>query len=401
MRETSSWHPILEGTLRDRALQAVEEIAADLPFPPAFSLARGSAGQSLFFLYLDQAFPGRGHGDTAVDLLERAIDAIRDPTVPAGLYSGFAGVAWAVEHVLPRLGEEEDLGEEIAFILQEHLSQSPWQRHYDLIGGLVGYGVYAIERLPRPGARECLDLVVVRLAELAERQGPGLTWFTPPELLPPRALEMCPAGYYNLGVSHGVPGVIALLREIEAAGLSTTRTRELLEGAMAWLRAQKLPPDSGSVFPYHVAPGIEPRPSRLAWCYGDLGIAAALRDVDETLALDLGRKAAAWPIDEARIKDAGLCHGAAGIAHLFNRLHQVSGDRLFAEAARVWFEKVLDLRRPGEGVAGFLSWDADERDELGWRSDPGFLMGAAGIGLALLSAATARVPDWDRVLLVS
>jgi len=52
-------------------------------------------------------------------------------------------------------------------------------------------------------------------------------------------------------------------------------------------------------------------------------------------------------------------------------------------------------------VAGFLSWDADERDELGWRTDPGFLMGAAGIGLALLSAATATVPAWDRVLLVS
>jgi hypothetical protein len=322
-----------------------------------------------------------------------------------GLYSGFAGVAWAVEHVLWRLAPDaEDPGEEIAAALREHLSQSPWQRLYDLIGGLVGYGVYALERLPRPGGRECLDLVVARLAEGAERPGsgiPGITWFTPPELLTPEALKMCPTGYYNLGVSHGVPGVVALLREIEAAGLSTPLTRELLEGARAWLLEQKLPPEALSVFSYHVAPGVEPRPSRLAWCYGDLGIAAALLGTDRKEALELGRKAAAYPVDQAGIKDAGLCHGAAGVAHLFNRLYQASGDPVLAEAARGWFKRTLDLRRPQEGIAGFLAWDADDRDELGWRSDPGFLLGAAGIGLALLSAATGTVPAWDRVLLVS
>jgi hypothetical protein len=34
-------------------------------------------------------------------------------------------------------------------------------------------------------------------------------------------------------------------------------------------------------------------------------------------------------------------------------------------------------------------------------SDGGFLMGAAGIGLALLAAATSVEPEWDRLLLLS
>ncbi len=408
MNGTHSWHPILDGSLRERALQAVEEIAADLRATPpgTFSLARGSAGQALFFLYLDQAFPGRGHGDTAMDLLEQAIEGIGDPVVLPSLYGGFTGVAWAVEHVLWRLAPDaEDPGEEIATALQEHLRQSPWKRDYDLISGLVGFGVYALERLPRPGGRECLDQVVERLAETAERHdqkiGRRITWHTSPELLTPEALQTCPAGYYNLGVSHGVPGVIALLGEIEAAGLSTPVTRELLAGAMAWLLEQKLPPDALSAFPYNVAPGAEPRPSRLAWCYGDLGIATALLRVDRQEALELGRRAAALPVDQAGIRDAGLCHGAAGVAHLFNRLHQASGDPVLAQAARSWFERTLEMRRPGEGIGGFLAWDLDERDEMGWQRNPGFLVGAAGIGLALLSAATATVPAWDRVLLVS
>jgi hypothetical protein len=42
----------------------------------------------------------------------------------------------------------------------------------------------------------------------------------------------------------------------------------------------------------------------------------------------------------------------------------------------------------------------DENDIERWWDDPGILIGAAGIALALLSAATPLEPSWDRLLLV-
>jgi lantibiotic biosynthesis protein len=36
---------------------------------------------------------------------------------------------------------------------------------------------------------------------------------------------------------------------------------------------------------------------------------------------------------------------------------------------------------------------------LTWTGDPGFLTGAAGIGLALLAAVSPVEPEWDRLLL--
>ena len=36
------------------------------------------------------------------------------------------------------------------------------------------------------------------------------------------------------------------------------------------------------------------------------------------------------------------------------------------------------------------------RDE--WIADPGFLTGAAGIGLAMLAATTALDPKWEKVM---
>ena len=72
---------------------------------------------------------------------------------------------------------------------------------------------------------------------------------------------------------------------------------------------------------------------------------------------------------------------------------------MLGKAARTWAERALAMRRPGEGIGGFLALVPDARLERGWNSDPGFLTGAAGVGLALLAAASPVEPAWDRALL--
>jgi lantibiotic biosynthesis protein len=418
----SSWSPILTGDAAERALQAVEEIAADLKqvmqtpregspdwLRRGPSLAGGDAGQAFFFSYLDQVRPGAGYDDTAMELLERATEATGEMQAPPGLYSGFSGVAWTLEHLRGRLFEDdqqEDPGEEVASALIDHLGLTPWRGHYDLISGLVGFGVYALERLPRPGGRECLERVVARLREISERLPDGVSWRTGTELMIDTELEMFPEGNYNLGVAHGVPGVISLLAQSAAAGGGG---RDLLDGAVAWLLAQQLPPGGDSAFPYNVSPTAQPRPSRLAWCYGDLGIAASLLAAARTLgeegwerdAVEIARNAALRPPEGGGVVDAGLCHGAAGVGHLFNRIHQATGEPACRDAALYWFDRALGMREPGEGLGGYRMWIVGGQEELSWQSDPGFLTGSAGVGLALLAAATPVVPEWDRVLLTA
>jgi lantibiotic modifying enzyme len=393
----------------------VARIAADLRARlassslPASPSLPGDAGLAMFFSYLHAARPDEGLDEIAMELLDRAITATGEVPIPPSLYGGFSGVAWTVEHLRGRIYEDEDgedSGAEVAEALVEHLGLTPWKGQYDLISGLVGFGVYALERGARPGGEECLRRVVARLAETAERGPQGVTWLSGPELLPARDLEIFPAGNYNLGVAHGVPGVIALLALAQTAGVEC---RELLDGAVAWLLAQKLPAEAESVFSYNVAPGSKPTPTRLAWCYGDLGIAAALEVAAraageaawELEAVEIARRCAARPFEYSGAVDAGVCHGTAGVAHLFNRLHQATGDPDLGEAARRWIDQTLKLRQPGKGIGGYEMWVPDGDLELGWRDEPGFLTGSAGVGLALLAAATPIEPEWDRVLLVS
>jgi lantibiotic modifying enzyme len=409
------WSPLLPPADAERAVKVAEEIAADvqsrlatasLEIGPGFPA--GAAGLALFFSYLDKARPGKGYDDLAMELLEQGITEMADKSMSPTLYGGFSGVAWVVEHLRGRLFEDEDgedAVEEVFKALVKLVGLTPWRAQYDLISGLVGYGVFALERLPRAGGEECLRRVVARLSELAEHGSQGTTWLTGPDLMRPEDIEMYPTGNYNLGVAHGVPGVIALLGLAQAAGVEC---RALLDGTVAWLLAQKLPPGSEAVYTYNVSPGITP-PARLAWCYGDLGIAASLlvaaRAVGERSweaeAVAIARRAAERTnMKEAGMVDAGICHGAAGVGHLFNRLHQATGDPVLGEAARHWIQQALALRRD-VGIGGYQMWVPNDEQELAWQDEPGFLTGATGVGLALLAAATAVEPDWDRVLQVS
>jgi lantibiotic modifying enzyme len=409
----TSWSPILEGALRVGAIEAVQEIAAILPrFAPTHaSLVGGAAGLAVFHAYLARAGGDDGAAQTASQSLALAMEQTAATTMSPSLYSGFTGVAWAVEHLSAQLLDtgDDDPNEAVDALIVEYLKRTPWRGDYDLIIGLAGLGVYALERLPHATAVECLELVIDRLAETAERTARGVAWYTRPELLSERERELCPQGYYNLGLAHGVPGVIALLGQACAAGVARAKAEPLLEGAVAWLLAQRLPHTALSRFAGLMAPGVDAKASRLAWCYGDPGVAAALfgaaRHVNEPdwerAALDLMRGAAARAPEDAGVVDAGLCHGAAGPAHIFNRFYQATGEADFKTAARHWFNKTLELRRPGHGIAGFVALERDEIGEQRWVDDPGLLTGAAGIALALLAATTRIEPEWDRMLLTA
>ena len=427
-KRSHRWRPILDGALRDRAIDAVQGIAEDivtmrwqagsdnaaprLHRGDAYTLAGGTAGQALFYTYLSALPAHEKHRETAIALLDQAVDALASTTMLPSLYVGFTGIAWAAEHLQSRLGDADadDLNDSVDAALLECLESPAWSADYNLIRGLVGFGVYAVERAHQPSAVACLERIIALLDASAQRQPEGIAWHTVPHLLPEHQRAACPNGHYNLGLAHGIPGIIALLGEAYAAGVAVERTWPLLAGAVHWLLAQDMTAQGEAFFPTWVAPESEPSPSRLAWCYGDLGLAAAVlcaarlaaEPAWERRALDIAWRAAQVSMARARVQDASLCHGAAGNAHIFNRLYQASGDERCHQAACFWFEQTLAMRRPGEGIGGFRSWAMNMATmQFGWQDDPGFLRGSGGIGLALLAAVTDGEPAWDRVLLTA
>jgi lantibiotic modifying enzyme len=421
----AKWRPLLDGDLRRRALDAIDAIARDLRDPPAASdhpdvpeqqraideicLGRGRAGLALFYGFKALVDDDEGARSEASRYLEEAFDGVARLSMSSSLFVGFSGVAWAaeiLEHEVFRTGN--DPNEDIDDVLLAFVDAGG-QADYDLISGWVGVGAYCLERSESPAAAKCLEIIVNRLAESADITDAGTAWFTPPEMLPSATRDEFPEGFYNLGMAHGIVGIIALLAGAYANGIAKEKGRLLLHGAIDWMLAQRIAGDDRSAFPAVVAPGRPAEPSRTAWCYGDPGIAAALSVAAQATsdsgwrreAVGIATAAARRPVELCGVDDAGLCHGAAGLAHVLNRVALSTGDRELEDAAREWFERALDMRRPDTGIAGYRTWRSGRGGYEGWIDHPGLLTGAAGIGLALLAACSSIEPSWDRCLLLS
>src|ERR1051325_211303 len=285
-----AWRPVFSGDLAAQMLAIGDDIAAATAGPvnppenlpaeaaPAWRCSLDAlAGQSLLHAYLALHGGAEARADTAIALLDQATDAAGELTLTPSLYFGFAGISWVATHLAGRLFEEtQDNCLEVDEVLLATLADPLWNARYELLSGVVGMGVYARERLPRPSAVRLIEAVVGRLEACAERSAAGAAFFSPVETLSPEYHDAAPRGWYNLGLAHGVAGVISFLGSLCQIRVAVDRAAPLLADAVAWLLARELPPGGNFRFKSTYTPGRDVDVCRLGWCHGDLAVATAL-----------------------------------------------------------------------------------------------------------------------------
>lgn len=374
------------------------------------SLASGTAGVALFFAHHAVARGSARSQALTQQFLEESIAGLSRYELSPSLFCGFTGVAWVTERVLRLFGDEtSDPNEQIDQALLDFL-HGERARHsdYDLIDGLVGIGVYALERLPRRAAAQMIDQILSLLeAGGVEQQDGSLAYPTGRELAR-RSGEPIASEAYNAGLAHGHPGLIGWLALVLRHDPQQSCARLLLRRIAAWQRSSQLSSPRTSIFPDFVAATLTPEAARCAWCYGDPGVSVTLHAAGHVLGdpqlTGLARAAAHlaarrdWA--EGSIVDAGLCHGATGVALILHELGQALSDQLLLDSAASWYRRTLELRRTMTGIAGFTTFTYERTEAGEWVDDPCFLTGAAGIGLSLLRATGSIDARWCRALLV-
>ena len=411
----TSWTPILLGDEAQRAHQIAREIADQIDGYDIHQ--RHEAFEPLLDVYLARVFDSDRHAERALSALDRRFRESGQLRAP-GLYGGLAGLGWIAAHTMSMLAEwiepdDTDPCDAIDEILDTTIAGDA-PVGYDLISGLVGIAIYGVERMPRDRPRQLLEHVIDRLAARAEIFGSGVTWHTPPEQLPSRQREDAPQGFYNLGVAHGTPGIAVTLGHAARLGIRAEVSRSLLDGVHDWLLEQPVATADGAGFKYWLAKGPAKASdvANEAWCYGGLGLSVALlraaRLVNDTVredhALTFARLEASRGAEQSGVRDMCLCHGGAGNGHLYNRLYQATGERVFLDASRRWLLRSMEARRSVDGgPGGYLFQGVKDRSNPPGPGDlvPNvtFLNGSLGVGLALLAASSHQEPMWDRLLL--
>ncbi|HEX4887397.1 MAG TPA: lanthionine synthetase LanC family protein [Luteibaculaceae bacterium] len=213
----------------------------------------------------------------------------------------------------------------------------------------------------------------------------------------------------NMGLAHGLPSIIKLLLEIQQ--IPGYKNRKdigvLITGLCDFLIYSSI--ENKKISNYGIYwnldhPQLESS-SRLGWCYGDLGIGLILyqagiflndgKYVDHALKI-LTATTYRRSKEDTQVGDAGLCHGSAGIMHIYNKLWMMSGELIFKNARDFWLSEVLNFTTDN-GIEKFLKYNPIKKV---WENDVGFLEGSSGVGLALLSYVTNDV-CWDYTLMLN
>lgn len=444
---TREWRALLSGEDAERARSVAHEVASRLTTPELLegTLARSArllaeggaqprgwagpglsgAGSSAAVLcaQLDRIEPDRGWDRRGHAALSAAAEIAGRGQTTLGLYDGLAGLGFSAALLAGARDRYGGLLESVDKLIAEAAGERSAElavarglsvAEWDLISGLTGVGVHLLGRRELPERRDALERVLAGLVELARDDGEPPRWSTPPDKLYTNLRELTPAGNVNCGLSHGVPGPLALMSLALEAGVEVPGQAEAMRRTADWLAAQALPGRFGPEWPAAVplADGAGPPARRGAalpgWCYGNAGVARALWLSSRALAdrglagaaLEALKVALARQRAERPLQAPTLCHGTAGLAQVSLRVAADSGDPEVASGARELCLELVDGFEP-DAPLGYRDITVGKSEPRLAVDDPTLLAGAAGTALVLLAVADDHDPEWDRALLLS
>lgn len=206
----------------------------------------------------------------------------------------------------------------------------------------------------------------------------------------------------NFSLSHGMAAIIVFLakyfeltKDIEALNL--------IKQTFLFFRNNVNPDNYYSVYSNWIdfETPDERCESRLAWCYGDLGIALALRYagtiLNDSVMLgfsDFVAKKTTQRFSTSQIVDVTFCHGSSGASFMYNYLYKRLGDKLYRESAMFWLNDTLNRVNSINLENKKINTDQINNEET-------FLTGLPGVGLALLSLIDKDYTSWSEILLLN
>ena len=384
------------------------DIAAPVADASPLSLARGSAGVAL--LRIEQALAGSNTWADAHAAVRRAAAGPVDASPGAGLFYGAPALAFvlctACADGRPRyqVAAQELVGR-VQRIARQRAASAIGRlergddgtfREYDLLYGLTGIGALLLRASPDDDA---LAKVLRYLTLLTRSQAAGNPtipgWWVghnPDPLMP------TPGGHANLGIAHGVSGILAFLSLAAIAGRTVDGQGEAIGFLIAFFERWRQDSLDGPWWPQWLTRAdllaghpTRPGPGRASWCYGTPGIAralqlAAIATGDPARQADTERDLAASLAGPqlTRLTEVGLCHGIAGA---YQTAVRAAADAITPDigACLPTMEKSLT--------------DSAITADLG----PGLLTGNVGLQLTLETLRRSALPisGWDSCLLLA
>ncbi|MBB86815.1 MAG: hypothetical protein CMP06_05870 [Xanthomonadales bacterium] len=367
------------------------------------TLASGLAGQLLITAATGGA---RGVKSSIEEMIDEMQNKVRDYILPPGLFSGLAGVDYAINEGLKALQASRDerisYHSEVVKFYLDYLDTESSRSEYDVISGLAGIGLWACTLDDKENGSKIADKILKALDETkCDLLHARVAWETPVrrEIVSGKKQREAKDDY-NLGLAHGVPGVLLFISLAFGKGLFSDKklAKDLIDGIVHFLADQMN--DEGEkgigIFGHST---YNRDISRMAWCYGDPGVAVAISvaheylpsDITKNIVLRLTESISNRTFMESGCIDGGICHGTTGVLMIVKWLRMLHESLISLKCVATWAE-YLNLHESHTWYKpSRLIWELSVGD---WVSTPGYLNGVDGIRALKIVNSNTECWNW-------
>lgn len=379
-------------------LAAVETALAAFDWKEDFSIYGGKCG---YLLFLNELARFRNAGDVYEPQMTALCEGIFNDVQQEGADPSFASGLAGLVFTLSRLGLTELVDEPIFECIDRNAYDSSKRDNFDFIYGSAGM-VYSLSEAEYTNPyfyNTWLNLIETKLGKFPDGYRLPVRYNGHP--FSQNDFQ------YNNSLSHGMLAILVVIAGILEKKQADNKYEAVAEKIIDSLLAMRNPDvthEHGFFPPIIKMDNTRQYFKRFSWCYGDLGVALMLNRFAKYTGKTIYRDTTIEILDhylqythpdEADVKDADLCHGAAGIAVVYLFFYHEFGDERYRNMANRWFNIMLEMDIYSDGAAGYKHYDP-----AGSYNNYGLLEGISGIGLTLITFLSGEKCSWQSALLI-
>ncbi|GAB5472043.1 MAG: hypothetical protein Mars2KO_01420 [Maribacter sp.] len=403
---------IHDTTLENQLQKIAEAIRGHHGKENEIGVLTGLSGMALFCFYYAKYLDDDSLSDIGVKIISDCIEKINRGYSYPTYCSGIAGFGWAVQHLTKERFlslDSDDLLGQFDEYLYAQMKFDLVKGNFDYLHGAIGYGLYFLSRYRysentdlRLRYRSYLIELIKTIEKLSISNGETLKWGS--------TLDGKKGSRgFNLSLSHGISSILNFAARLYEFDVFKESTRKIIIGSANYIfDLEDKHSENLSLFPRWVETDAPLKyNSRLAWCYGDLGIGLSLLHAANSL-VDGSMRNHALKIlnhttkrklhDDTLVIDAGVCHGSYGNAQIYQKLWQNTKHESFKESINFWIADGIQKAIYEDGYAGYKQWEGFVGS---WTPQLSLLEGVAGIGLVIIDYLSEEPNSWDECLMIS
>jgi len=398
-----------------------------------YDLNQGLLSNCLLLGEMDNIFPEKNFSSYSHEILKLGINRERISKIEnPGLWTGLTGICMAIQAVSKNNTRYVSLLKECNIFLKKLIKEKlkivklNLNNHdvhmpdYDLIEGISGIVVYLLEAKKYDEDFEILfNESIGYLTQLCGNHSfkhleiPN--WYIPQKnQFIESEVEAFPQGNFNVGISHGITGVLAVLtfaldvcsnkKEVEKAIYFVTDwlVNNLTKNEDTSYWEKKIPLEK-----YFNYKSLKSDYLNFSWCYGDLSIARTIWKSGTALNNSYLKEFSLEFFNTVNkhknnynLISHSYCHGIAGLLHLIIIMNEDTKLPIFEEMESFFIEELIK-RYDEKSKFGFKDIEEFNNEKYKFNKT-GLLTGNSGIYLVLLYYIKRKsFTKWESLFLMS